>query len=202
MYKVFIDHKPIIFIQKDDLSTRNLQFESKKVDDFEDLKGLLVDAGINNPLHLTSEWPEKEFNRLFSGFKYMEAAGGIVQRKDSYLIIERMGFWDIPKGKIEQGESPEEACVREIMEECGIEGHKIVAPLVNTYHTMKWNGKNALKKTYWFMLTYNGPEDTSPQTEEDITQVRWMNREEMLSIRSNTFGSINDVLDAYIEVCS
>lgn len=197
MYKVFIDHKPIIFVQKNDLSTVNLQFESKNVEQIDDLNELLTHAELDSPLYLTSDEPSKEFKRLFADYKYMEAAGGIVQRNELFLIIKRKGFWDIPKGKIEEGESPEVACVREIMEECGIEGQEIVSPLTNTFHTMKWDGENALKKTYWFMLTYNGTEDVFPQLEEDITEVKWMTRDEMLSIRSSTFGSINDVLDAF-----
>jgi len=197
MYKVFIDHKPIIFVHKNDLSTGNLQFKSKKIKKLKELKNLMVEAEIDKPLYLTSKRPEEEFKRLFAKYKFIEAAGGIVQRKDSFLIIKRKGFWDIPKGKIEKDESIEVACVREIMEECGIDGHEIISPLVNTYHTMKWNGKKALKKTYWFMLSYNGPITTTPQLEEDITEVKWMSREELLSIRGNTFGSINDVLDAF-----
>lgn len=197
MYKVFIDHKPIIIIHKNDLSTGNLQFESKNVGQISDLKELLSIAEIDNPLFLISEDSTSEFNRLFADYKYLEAAGGIVEREGLYLVIKRMGFWDIPKGKIEKNESPEEACVREIMEECGIEGHSITAPLLNTFHTMKWEGRPALKKTYWYMLKYTGSEDGSPQEEEQITEVVWMNHEELLGIRSNTFGSINDVLDAF-----
>ena len=210
MYKVFIDHTPIIFVQKNDLSTENstveagkgavdspLTLNSRSLGSLEEVKELLKDASIENPLYLTSDNPSKEFKRLFADYKYIEAAGGIVKRKESYLIIKRKGFWDIPKGMIDENETPEVACVREIMEECGINGHEIVSPLVNTFHTMKWDGKNALKKTFWFILNYNGPSDVFPQEEEDITEVKWMTRDEMLSIRSNTFGSINEVLDAF-----
>lgn len=209
MYKVFINHKPIIFVQKNDLSTEEapigdnkeseydrIILNSKYVESVLDLKELLKKVGIDNPLFLSDENPEAEFKRLFSDYKYIEAAGGVVLRKKRYLVIKRKGLWDLPKGKIEKGESPEHACVREIMEECGIEGHEIVAPLVNTFHTMKWNGENALKKTYWFTLVYSGTKNTMPQEEEEITEAKWMKKEELFSIRGNTFGSINEVLDA------
>jgi 8-oxo-dGTP pyrophosphatase MutT (NUDIX family) len=211
MYKVFIDHKPIIFVHKEDLSTEESLVEgereslnpltrlrSKDVETLDDLKDLLKDITIDRPLYLVSKKPEKEFERLFAEYKYIEAAGGIVQRKESFLVIKRKGLWDIPKGKIDKGESAEDACVREIMEECGIDGHIITAPLVNTYHTMKWNGKRALKKTFWYMLSYDGKKATTPETKEDITEAKWMKRDEMLAIRGNTFGSINDVLDAFV----
>ena len=158
-----------------------------------EMNGVELDA----PLYLSSKNPKKEFQRLFKSYKKIEAAGGIVQRKKSYLVIKRKGLWDIPKGRIDNGESAEHACVREIMEECGIDGHEITMPLTTTYHTMKWNGKKALKKTFWYMLTYDGTKKTKPETKEDITEAVWMKRDEMLYIRGNTFGSINDVLDAF-----
>ena len=200
MYKVFIDHRPIIFLQKEDLSTGNLQLEAKSVKSLDEIQEVLAEVRIDNPLYLTTQTPKNDFSRFFQEYLFIEAAGGIVERDEKYLVIKRMGFWDIPKGKIDQGESPEVACVREIMEECGIDEHQITSPLVHTYHTMKWDGKKALKKTHWFMLSYDGSLETEPQLEEDITEVQWMTKDELLSIRENTFGSINDVLDAFVKL--
>lgn len=200
MYKVFIDHRPIIFLQKEDLSTGNLKLEAKNVKSLDSIQEVLTEVRIDNPLCLTTETPKNEFDRLFQEYLLIEAAGGIVERDGKFLVIKRMGYWDIPKGKIDEGETPEVACVREIMEECGINGHQIASPLTHTYHTMKWDEKKALKKTHWFMLKYDGALETEPQLEEDITEVRWMSKDELLSIRENTFGSINDVLDAFVEL--
>ena len=200
MYKVFIDNKVIVFIHTNDLLKVNLKLKSKDVERIKDLKGLLENTGVNNPLYLTSKKPFEEFSRLFKDYKYIEAAGGIVQRKKSFLVIKRKGFWDIPKGKIEKGEWSEVACVREISEECGIDGHQITRPLVNTYHVMNWKGQKALKKTFWFMLRYDGSKKVLPALEEDITEVVWMNEDELLGIRSNTFGSINEVLDSFLGI--
>ena len=45
-------------------------------------------------------------------FKVVEAAGGVVSNKNGeILFIRRMGKWDLPKGKIEKGESLEQACL-------------------------------------------------------------------------------------------
>lgn len=201
MYKVFIDHKPVVFIHKDDLSTDVNVLKEKDVDSFDELKFELKKDGIHieTPLFVAGKNPKKTFKRIFENHKKIDAAGGIVQRKKKYLVIKRKGLWDIPKGRIDKGEDAETACVREIMEECGINGHEIIAPLTETYHTMKWNGKPALKRTFWYMLSYEGPKETTPEIKEDITKAKWMTEEEMLGIRGNTFGSINEVLDAYIE---
>lgn len=197
MYKVFIDHKPVVFIGKDELSTDVNVAKAKNVETVEALKPLLKKATIADPIFLVAKNPKKAFNRFFDGYKKIDAAGGIVQRKEKFLVIKRKGLWDIPKGRIDKGEDAETACVREIMEECGIDGHKIIHPLTDTYHTMKWNGRPALKHTFWYMLTYEGPKDTHPEVKEGITEAKWMSLENFLNIRKKTFGSINEVLDAF-----
>ncbi len=60
-------------------------------------------------------------------------AGGIVYRpRDSrYLLVRARtppGVWVLPKGHIEAGETPEQAALREVREEAGVEAD-IVAPL-------------------------------------------------------------------------
>jgi len=200
MYKVFVENKPIIFISKNDLSTETLHvFANDVVSIDKDLRALLKAVDLKHPLYVVGSSPKDDFERLFRDYVKIEAAGGLVQRKSTYLIIERNGLWDIPKGKIDEGELPEEACLREIEEECGIIGHTIKYPLIETYHTMKWDDEDALKKTYWFMLEYNGVEATFAQHEEGITKAEWMTEEQMFGIRERTYGSINDVLDAYKE---
>ncbi len=197
MYKVFIDQKPVVFIEKEELSTQKIVEKAKNVSCIDDLKPLLKKASIKSPVYLTAKNPEKSFNSFFADFKKIDAAGGIVQRKEKFLVIKRKGLWDIPKGRIDRGESAEKACVREIMEECGIKKPSIVHPLCETRHCMKWNGQPALKRTYWYMLTYDGPKQTTPEVKEDITEAVWMSRKKMIGIRENTFGSVNVVLDAF-----
>lgn len=197
MYKVFIDQKPVIFIEKEVLSTEINVVKAKSILSVEDLQPFLSTVSLDAPLYITSSQPRRSFKRIFRPYKKIKAAGGIVQREDTYLIIKRKGLWDIPKGRVDKGEEIEAACIREIMEECGIEGHKIVAPLAETYHTMNWNGRPALKRTFWFMLTYDGPKETRPEKREGIKKAKWMSREKMLSIRRKTYGSIQHVLDAF-----
>ena len=57
---------------------------------------------------------------------HIEAAGGlVVNAAGKLLVIERLGVWDLPKGKLESGETAQVAALREIEEECGISNHKI-----------------------------------------------------------------------------
>ncbi len=200
MYKVFVDHKPVIFIESKDIVKKQPSIKASEIVSFPKGIRLLLRtrASIDSPLQIVSDNPKETFKELFSDFIKIKAAGGLVQRKDLFLMIKRKGLWDIPKGKIEKKEDKEDAAIREVMEECGIEGHKIKDPLVVTYHTMKVKGRWALKRTDWFMMKYKGPRDVKPQIKEGITKVKWMTEEHMLSIRGRTYGSINEVLDAYV----
>lgn len=201
MYKVFVDHKPVIFIESKDEVKKYPSIKASEIVSFpKDVRQLLkTEVTLDAPLQIVSDDPKKSFSAIFDDFLKIKAAGGLVQRKDTFLLIKRKGLWDIPKGKINKKEPKEDAAIREVAEECGIEGHKIKAPLVVTYHTMKWKGRWAIKRTDWYMMKYKGPSAVQPQINEGITKVKWMSEEHMLSIRGRTYGSINEVLDAYIE---
>lgn len=202
MYKVFVDHKPVIFIESKDVAKKNPSIRASEIVAFpKDIKLLLrTQVSLDVPLQVICEDPKASFKAVFSDFIKIKAAGGLVQRKESFLMIKRKGLWDIPKGKINKKEPKEDAAVREVAEECGIEGHKITEPLVVTYHTMKFKGRWALKRTDWYMMKYKGPRQVTPQINEGITKVKWMKEEYMLGIRGRTYGSINEVLDAYVRL--
>ena len=141
MYKVFIENKLIIFQINSQLSGGLKRKDIKqKIKDF-----LKSDAN-----QLTIEVKGKaSFHEVFDGYKHIEAAGGLVQRGDSFMFIMRNGVWDIPKGKLEPNETPEFGAIREIEEECGVIQPKIKMHLTNTWHTYKQKSRRMLKKTYW-----------------------------------------------------
>lgn len=204
MYKVFVDHKPVIFIESKDEVKKYPSMKASEIVSFpKDIRSILKnEVTLDAPLQIICEDPKTSFRGLFADFIKIKAAGGLVQRKETFLLIKRKGLWDVPKGKINKKEPKEDAAIREVMEECGIEGHKIKSPLVVTYHTMKWKGRWAIKRTDWYMMKYKGPSAVSPQINEGITKVKWMTEEHMLSIRGRTYGSINEVLDAYVRMKS
>ncbi|MFT5859017.1 MAG: ADP-ribose pyrophosphatase YjhB (NUDIX family) [Flavobacteriaceae bacterium] len=200
MYKVFVDHKPVIFIEKQDVNNNWPSLKAKDIVSFEkDARKLLGKASLNSPLQITSKNPEECFQEVFSSYLKIDAAGGLVKRKKTYLLIKRKGLWDIPKGKIEKEEQPENAAIREVAEECGIDGHVIVNALCTTFHTMKYKKRFALKRTFWYTMKYTGTKATNPQIKEGITKARWMSEEHMLAIRGRTYGSINEVLDQFVK---
>jgi 8-oxo-dGTP pyrophosphatase MutT (NUDIX family) len=137
------------------------------------------------------------FEVFRSFFKTIEAAGGLVKNKQQeYLFIFRNGKWDLPKGKIEKGESIENGAIREVEEECGISPLQIKRTLAPTYHIYSLEEKNILKPTYWFEMLYKGHQVLTPQTEEGITKAEWVSKNNFDKIKQNTFPSILKVLEA------
>jgi 8-oxo-dGTP pyrophosphatase MutT (NUDIX family) len=132
---------------------------------------------------------------FFKKFKIVKAAGGIVTNSHKeLLLIFRRGKWDLPKGKMDEGETIEECTVREIAEETGITTAKIKKPLLITYHTYDENGKHILKESHWYLLTCSDCKNLTPQTEEQISDIRWVKPTDLKSYMSNTFPSVIDVM--------
>ena len=190
MYKVFTEKSVIIIDENSDFSNHN-----DYLDDVEWFK---------NQIDNETKWvqkkvnqPQKVFQEVFNGFRLIEAAGGLVLNdQNEFLVIYRLDRWDLPKGKLEEGESVETAAVREVEEECGVQNLKISRKLLDTYHTYELKGESILKKTYWFEMEYHGADTLVPQTEEGITDVKWLPWEEREAIFSNTYENIKEVINA------
>jgi 8-oxo-dGTP pyrophosphatase MutT (NUDIX family) len=136
---------------------------------------------------------------FFGIFKYMEAGGGLVWDTNGHsLFIHRRGKWDLPKGKIEPGERPHEAAVREVSEETGLSQLHITQELCSTYHIFRDEKDNqlVLKRTFWFEMDYNGDETPVPEEAEGITQVEWFDRAQLGTVKNRSYGSIREVLKA------
>ncbi|HLP56059.1 MAG TPA: NUDIX domain-containing protein [Fluviicola sp.] len=197
MYKVFIDNKVILFTKewKKSLKTQDfVLFNTLDSGGFDFVK-CRDDLPIGCLLIVLTDSPEETIRSVFCDYDFVEAAGGLVKRKNKYLFIERHGLWDIPKGKMEKNELPEVTAVREIEEECGIRVPKIKKLIGITFHTYDYKGKPTLKKNWWYSLDYDGPKTTAPQSEEDITKAVWLSKKEWDVVRENTYASIREVLD-------
>jgi len=130
-------------------------------------------------------------NLLWNSFKALltpvPAAGGVVLGENGYLFIFRRGKWDLPKGKIEQGENPEEAALREVTEETGLTGLVILGPLPSTWHVYKLQSPKSkdiwiLKETKWFSMLSTNREIPVPQTDEEIELIRWIQKDDLNDI--------------------
>lgn len=134
---------------------------------------------------------------FFSCFKIIEAAGGLVlDSEEKMLFIKRRGKWDLPKGKMETGETPEITAIREVEEETGLKALKIIKPLIETYHIYEEAHYQILKISHWFLMKTEKLQPLKPQVEEDITEAVWFKKAEINIPLSDTYQNIIDVASA------
>lgn len=127
----------------------------------------------------------------------IDAAGGLISDASSrYLMIFRRGHWDLPKGKLDDGESLEECALREVREETGLSSIRSEGALLTTYHLYRQDGVECLKCSHWFRMRFFGTESAVPQTEEDIERIEWLTRREVMEKLPLAYPSIREVMEA------
>jgi 8-oxo-(d)GTP phosphatase len=129
-------------------------------------------------------------------FKVIKAAGGLVRKKDKFLMIYRMKKWDLPKGKKESGERSVETAIREVEEECNVRV-KLGSKICTTWHTYTMGKSSMLKKTKWYKMDLLDDSNSKPSLEEDIEELRWMTEKEVYHALENSYRSIRFVFEEY-----
>lgn len=187
-----------IILQTEKQVTDNQQFNDldvlKKDELKEEFKKFINQTTKNEWVLFTTNL-EEGFEKFKKLFKVIYAAGGLIKKEDAYLFIFRLKKWDLPKGKIDMGESPEEAAIRECEEECAITQLSITKELPSTFHIYEYKGDYALKQTFWYAMNTKHTGNLTPQTEENIELVEWFTKEQITSkVIENTYPAILDVL--------
>lgn len=113
------------------------------------------------------------------------AGGGVVFRlmnnNPEVLLIHRRNLWDLPKGKLDKGESIAHCAAREVSEETGASLPMIIKKLIDTRHHYEEAGRMIDKVTHWFiMLTLS--KSFNPQLEEDIDEICWVPLDEAVKL--------------------
>lgn len=135
---------------------------------------------------------------IWKRFQVIQAAGGLVLNdQDQILFIFRRGKWDLPKGKVDEGESLEAAAVREVQEETGIQEIELGERICVTYHTYNESGHSILKESYWYCMHTKGSPKLIPQAEEQIEIATWVSMEHVEKNLADSFPSIREVMAAY-----
>ncbi|WP_343664557.1 NUDIX hydrolase [Chryseobacterium mucoviscidosis] len=199
MYKVFVNEKKLLLSKQSENLEKTLGYEN--VTSLEIALDLLENTSVKE-LNVFGENIDEiwaEFQKLF---RIIEAAGGIVNNpEDEILFIKRLGKWDLPKGKMEKGESREESAVREIEEETGLSNVELVRFINTTYHIyIERNGDKVLKCTHWFEMNFDGEDTSKPQIEEGITEVAWKNTTQIEDeVFPSTFKNIKLIINEFWE---
>jgi ADP-ribose pyrophosphatase YjhB (NUDIX family) len=202
MYKVYVNGKPVFMGTPDSVGELGLLpakdiYQAPYLGKRKQLKqylDLLDKNNATNAVALYADSEEALWADFRSCFRVIEAAGGYVTNANQELLVFfRRGSWDMPKGKIDPGETPEAAAVREVQEETGLQNIQLGDFLMHTWHTYREKDERILKKTWWYKMSTTDS-DVVPQTEEDIERIDWVNPQEWLASKPVMYGSIKDVI--------
>jgi 8-oxo-dGTP pyrophosphatase MutT (NUDIX family) len=198
MYKVFFNDRVVLLT--DDF-IRNFQvkyglfYKYRNTEDLKELIDFYRNLKRIDTLFIFHHDLDELQERFKSCFYTVQAAGGLVcNEEDRYLVIKRRGKWDLPKGKVNEGETIPDAAIREVSEECGLTSLEIISPMMSTYHCYWIDGQSFLKRTSWFEMKATGNEPLVPQSDEDITEVKWVGKDDLREITRNTYMGILDIL--------
>lgn len=132
--------------------------------------------------------------------KRIIAAGGLVINEQlEILLIFRRGFWDLPKGKLDKGETIEACALREVEEETGVGNLQLGAFITITNHEYydQYLKEEVIKESHWYAMKVQGVPTLIPQTEEDITAIEWVAPKQLSHYLSNTYPTIQAVIDLF-----
>lgn len=189
MYKVFVGDKPLVLTTKVESETdfKNYFINSVKI-------AKVIKELNTKPLkeiRLIHKNENKLLKKFLKKLPNVIAGGGKVYNDDGdILFIFRNDKWDLPKGKVDGRESIEETALREVIEETGVNGLRIIKPLETTYHIFKRNGRYKIKITYWFEMRSSFKGDLYAQVDEGITKVAWLNAEQIKKALENSYANI------------
>lgn len=199
MYKIFYEQRALIFpnIDEKDLildatAQQSESYEVEKIHNF--LRQWLV-VNLTDDVVIDHVSPEVLSAALCRTFYMAPAAGGVVMQEGQFAAIQRHGIPDLPKGHVEEGEDVATAAIREVEEETGLMGLKIIRQLPSSWHCYLYEDEWRLKQTSWFLMTADDISHTNPQTDEDITEVTFLSEYDLEWFLKNTYRSIAETLE-------
>jgi 8-oxo-dGTP pyrophosphatase MutT (NUDIX family) len=195
--KIFLENKTILTGPASDFEEAGLSGGFSPSDEASLWNG--INAFLKSDekkLFIYSNEEAKVIGRLGKLWGFIRAGGGVVKNEnDEWLLILRKGLWDLPKGKLDPGESPEKGALREVEEECGLSGLTITGAAVHGYHFYRERKKPLLKETWWFPMEVAGSPALYPQKEEAIEKAIWANHERAIQLLEGSYPNIKDMLN-------
>lgn len=133
--------------------------------------------------------------------KTIVAGGGLVQNEQGELLMMyRRGKWDLPKGKLDEGETIEACAIREVMEETGVINIELGGLIDIGHHDYydRYLQEEVIKETHWFAMKAKGEQTPVPQTEEDITAIKWVSGAELETCLEDSYPNVVELVRKFI----
>ena len=188
MYTIFKNDSSVILTDNEHFLTQSNTLNWSGENMSQVLNSFLANEGESFVLigkDLDSMWSDFKKN-----FKLIQAAGGVVRNaENSILFIFRNEKWDLPKGKLDPGESFEMAAIREVEEECGFNSLVLGDFIQTTYHIYEEKERQILKVSKWYEMS-SDETALKPQLEEGITELRWVSSDSKGEVLENTYPNI------------
>ncbi|MCW5517732.1 NUDIX hydrolase [Muriicola sp. Z0-33] len=189
MYKVFVNQSPLILTDKVTETEGSEYF-------------LLNSKAIGSAIDVLSKKKQKSayiyhpnleeiLKKFTKEVPLVVAAGGVVTNpKGKVLFIYRNKRWDLPKGRLDKGETIEQCALREVEEETGVKGLLIENFLMTTYHIFKLKGEYRLKEVHWFAMTTDYDGELKGEKKEGIQKVRWKGPKKIQKALKQSYANI------------
>jgi len=194
MYKVFVNKKELILTTEPPKKTKAKVLPLKETSLTEIIR-ILRTTRVKT-LYLLHDNPKKLLALFKKKLPVTIAAGGVVQNQEGKLLfIYRKNRWDLPKGKVDKGETLQEGAKREVKEETGVKKLTVGALAGITYHIFKRNNRYQLKESHWYYMTTPYEGNLIPETKEDITEAVWKGKKKTTKALEKTYPNIVHLFD-------
>lgn len=197
MHKIYFEKRSIIICPPYEQSLTDpnaVQFCPGSPGDMHGLVEMFETSDSPARVYIPADDEEGAYRLFCAEFREVEAGGGLVSnRRGDFLMINRSGLWDLPKGHREAGEDIRITSLREVQEETGVKELETGDLICITDHCYRRDGIWHLKHTWWFHMLYTGPVDLTPQREEDISKAAWIAKSSLPDFLGNTYPSILEV---------
>lgn len=201
--KIYVKGTPLIItdnLQNYKKDGGILPVEVSKEEDVQDVLEYLESSPFHSKAVLHGASKASIYNNLNQQCELLQASGGVVWNDlGQVLLIFRHNHWDLPKGKIEKGESKEAAALREVKEECGVGELSLNNYFTTSYHTYWRKQTRMLKQTFWYEMSCNDKGSIKPQTMEGITDVKWADQSAIQKAIKQTFPNLQEVLESVLD---
>lgn len=195
--KIYFSNKPLILASSKERLSQFPKYTSltgANTANFHHALHLLEQAEIPGVILIEEDKAKLEKELLWSFYPMHSAGGVVINEKQEILMIYRRGKWDLPKGKLDEGETLEACALREVTEETGLSDLQLGEKICNSMHIYPMQQQYILKYTAWYRMQGSSAGSLQPQAEEMIEQVRWVPTQQIPQLIEQSFGTIADVL--------